>query len=382
MAKQYRTCPPPGVFKDRYQRSNAREHLAVCPHCASKEDGSAESLDMWERMAQKIEESLPAAEFKKKAAGTEIGQIRCVRAGLGGWHKGLYYNPPCVLVIDANTAYPDVVRVVQIYHDITLAAPGDLILSSEQTGCGECFAESWNVYTLKTTDLDYPVGCVSGEIVDGIRRMGEDFGFLPEWAIAPKPLIEHDPRTCFRELEVTVGYIFSSRAVAELLHTSEQQPLKLAYASTAELIADIRIKIPDVRWPADPPSIEIALAVAQLPTELSAKAADDEGGERVPVNLFAIRSGRLFHTTSAEGVINWSKGDAAGIKFSGRIKGLPEKIRGSGLWCYLYSEKTGYIQPESVDWDEKTGYFSVRFDTGESDAVNPYIGIIYDLDAP
>ena len=382
MAKQYRTCPPPGVFKDRHQRSNVREHLSVCPRCASTEDGAAESPDMWGTLAQKIEESSPAAEFGEKATDTKIGQIRCVHAGLGGWHKGLYYNPPCILVIDANEAYPDAVRVVQIYHDITLAAPGDLILTSEQTGFGECFAESWNAYTLKIADLENPVGCVSDEIVDRIRRMGEDSDTLPEWAIAPKPLIEHDPRIYFRQLEVEVGYVFSSRSVAELLQAFQRPVLKLAYASTVELKEDICKSIPNVRWPADPTAMEIALAAAQLPAEMHAKAAADEGGERMPVNLFAVRGGRLIYTASAEGVILRRKRDEAGVELAGQITGLPEEIRGSGLCCCLYSEETGYILPETVDWDEKAGYYSVRFDTGESDVINFYIGVIYDFDAP
>ena len=205
-ARQYRRCPPPEIAEDPSHAAYMKQHLAVCPHC-----GAAESnrLKIWNDLSSRLKEYFCAAENNSEAPAISTGQLRFLKPGLAGWHNGYFFNPPCVLVLETAKEIADEIFVAQVYHEIGLAAPGDLILDDDRSGAGDLFVECWNTYTLKSSYLGPIIATVTPEIIETVKTMEKQADFLPDWALLPKPLTEHDPRLYFRELEIETGYVFA-----------------------------------------------------------------------------------------------------------------------------------------------------------------------------
>ncbi len=207
-AKQYRTCPPSFIAENPGHQELMRQHRAVCPHCS---DRIAEYIKAWEMLAAAVPE--PEIGNKREIPKQEHilkGQFRHIRSELGRWRGRYFYNPPLVLVLADAGNFSEHVPVVQTYHDIYLAGPGDLILSCEQTGTGELFAECGNVYTVKAGDLDMPQGHVSADILEAIKKLEQFPEAYPDWALHPKPLTADDARIAFRDIEAETACVFNT----------------------------------------------------------------------------------------------------------------------------------------------------------------------------
>jgi len=210
-AKQYRTCPPSFIADDPRHQENMRQHREICPYCSSR---IAEDIKVWEILAT----VLPKPEYKsEREIRKEIlqGQLRYIRSDLGRWRGRYFYNTPLVLVLAAAGDVSEEVSVVQTYHDVYLAGPGDLILSDEQTGTGELFAECRNIYTVKASDLDMSQGQISSDIIEAIKSLQQFPEAYPDWALHPKPLTTDDARIAFREIEAETASVFKIQASEE-----------------------------------------------------------------------------------------------------------------------------------------------------------------------
>ena len=142
-----------------------------------------------------------------------------------------------------------------------MAAPGDLIVTADDSSLGPLFVECWNTYTLKENLLGSPLDTVPERVMDAVLEYENQPEFCPEWAMLPRPLAENDPRIFFRELELEVAYTFSSQAdsakvadattagsVSQIMEAFEAPALKQLCSSPARLQEMIRTAVPGTHW--------------------------------------------------------------------------------------------------------------------------------------
>lgn len=359
LAKQYRTCPPARVREDSSHGEEYARHLAQCPYCQAE---SAEEREAWNGLSQSLWTCFGSSLSSFGEKGIGPGQLRFLRKELAGWLDGFYYNPPMVIVMEVTRAVSDDLLVCQTYHDTALAGPGDLVLEDPDTGLGDLFLESWNIYTLKASDLGPWVGEVPPETVSAVRALGEDPNLYPGWAVMPRPISGHDPRRYFRQLEVEVGYFFASASVAQLMDELGGQGLRLVYSSAGELSEAVEKAMPGTCWPFRPRTREEALAMAELPLEELPLAAEDRELETGTATLFMLRQGAV---TGVKPLVLQVYGRSGGLKISGRISGLPKGVFGSDLVCLLDVGKESPLVPTRYEWREETGDFLAEFEAGE-----------------
>jgi len=206
-AKRYRTCPPPHIADHPSHKECMKHHLRICPYCPL----IMEDHRKWGNLTRQIQEMLPQSEKSGKEDKVRQGQFRYIQSDLGGWREGYFYNPPLVLVLEEIAEMPGEVLAAQTYHDIYLAAPGDLILTGDHTGTDEFFVECWNTYITAAANLDLSLGEVAPEIIAVVKALGKDSLAYPSWALQPKILTDYDTRIYFRELETEVSITFGKQ---------------------------------------------------------------------------------------------------------------------------------------------------------------------------
>jgi len=353
LAKQMRTCPPPAVRDDPNQRQEYDKHLAICPYCSDPDTAEREA---WEILGRHLKQLSAARE--RPMEKVIPGQLRFVRHDLAGWRDRLFYNPPLVLVLQNVRAVADDVLVAQTYFDLSMAGPGDLILTERQTPVGGLFVETWNAYTLKATDLGASPGSIDAGITIEVKILQEDPDDYPDWAMIPRPFVDHDPRIYFRELEVEVGYAFSSRSVSKLMAELEAPPLRLVYDSARGLQEAMRKTVPGTRWKRPPLSREEVLALAELPIERLPLAAAPWKGQSTSANLIRMEGGRV---TAIDPIALEIHGQSGALSLSGRVVDLPGDLKDSRFICLLDLEGRQPLAPVRDEWDEATGDFLVDF---------------------
>lgn len=373
-ARQIRKCPPYAILKDPNHAANVERHLAVCPYCR-------ENLDEMSSMAR-LAEKLAGTSTVDEAGDVfepAPGQIRYIRSDKADWSQGYYFNPPMLVVLDLTQKISDDIRVAQIYDDIGLAGPGDLILNEEQTGTGELFVECWNTYTLKAAYLGTLVGQVSSPVMDAILRQEADPEDIPSWTPLPFPLRENDPRIHFRKLEVETAFFFSSRAAGELMEELERTRIRLVYGSLSELSGDVAKKVPGIRFPQNPSSFEEALAFAEVPWDRLPLAAADEEEKIIVGNRVVVRGGRIevFEPITVD-ILQTHEMPGGKSSFTGRFPVDPEKGRPVRvIFGFALSGDTSLETSGHPFVDMEKGLFSVVFDTPSRDWRRLRLGIVY-----
>jgi len=355
LAKQYRTCPPPRIRDDTSQQIEYERHIRRCPYCSSQEIKGGKA---WAALSKDLERLFASKSKLPPEIQVAKGQLRSINERLSRWREGCFYTSPVVLVLEKTSVVSDDVLVCQTYHDISLASPGDLVLSGDKTPIGDLLIEPWNIYTMKESNLDSLLGEVASEIVDAVKSLEAAPGAYPDWAMVPRPFVEHDPRIYFRELEVEVGYTFSSRAVSELMDDLERSRLTLAYSSDQQLRTAIETVTPGSYWEKEPKSRDEILALVQLPSEKLPLAADDKTQEKLSANLVRLEEGRVKSIAPVPVEIHRKSGE---ITLSGRICELPESLINSHLICILDPEGMSPVSPVRHEWNEETGDFAVEF---------------------
>ena len=373
MAKQYRTCPPREVALNPLYEKDATRHRSICPYCSMPEP---EGISSWDDLADRLISFAATAELARPELMQEKGTICLVKSERSGWRDGYFYNSPAVLILERDEAISDEVLVAQTYHDIVLAGPGDLILGRDRSPVGEIFIEPWNTYTLRLRDLERPLCRVKNSIVEAVTALDSDPTAYPEWALLPRPMAPDDPRIYFREMEVEVGYFFSSAAVSELMKILEKSPLRPVYRSPGELVSEIKSLIPGVQWPHAPESIEQALATLQFPPERYAMAAASSSRELFPANLVTVRSGRVEQIASVEGVILERSDEPEGLVIGGRIL-VPEGIEIFEVLCFLQAGGGDFISSEILESDQK-GHFLARFPVSSLRDMDLFVAVLHE----
>jgi len=202
LAMQKRCCPPDEILFSPDYKKEVEKHIQFCASCKEVlSDGQPYISNFFKQHLK----SLPK-EPKNKVIP---GQIWSVKSELAGWGpKNRYYDPPLVLVLKQGEDMDNAVLVSQIYDDVTFFGPGDIPLRENIVG----FAESWNFYTLRRTDLERCFGVADDEVAQKVLSE-RDKDILP---IKNTTLLYF-----FRNLEIEVGYFFSSIAVSSLMNKYE-----------------------------------------------------------------------------------------------------------------------------------------------------------------
>jgi hypothetical protein len=374
-AWQHRTCPPPEIAADPLQEEYMKQHLSICPHCSS---GETERLKIWNVLCERLKEIFPPAEDIPGKPTVSVGQLRFLKPEMAGWHNRYFYNPPCVLILETAGKIADEILVAQIYHDISLAAPGDLILDKARSGAGDMFVECWNTYTLKSSYLGPVIGSVKLEIIEAVKKLEQQPESLPDWALLPKPLAEHDTRLYFRELEVEVGYIYASRAATEIMVALEQP--QLDYGSNDELQKDIinSAKVIEFRRPAA--NLEEILTSAEFPAHAYAKAAADDDRESLPANLVILQNGKISAFKPIQGIVTSKKRSESSLKISGAFPLLDRAASNPSMICFYWSRATGAMVPDDMNWEVSTGIFHAKFTTEFQDDEKLEFALVYEID--
>ncbi len=370
MAKQYRMCPPPDVASRSACKELVEKHISLCPYCGEKN----KEIELWHSLTKKILKTLYGKKsFPKKLSDEKIrkGEFRFIKPELGCWEEGFYYNPPLVLVLDITNEISNDLLVSQVYHDIGLAGPGDLILSARQTKLNELFVEPWNTYTLKADYLGRSVGYVKNNILSDIMAMAKNPDFLPPWAKMPRPFTDdNDPRIYFRKLEIQVGYVFSSRAVAALMQ--EHSYFDLDYPSMDALIHTIKKYAQNVYWLYPPETFEETLATAQF----HQLAAADTGEKEIIAKIIMIKNRKLISFKPVPARILQKKFLSGKITLSGRVAEFPESGADSALLSFWIIDENQCLTPSISQWDSQTGSFYLEFDAQKEIQKHPEIAIV------
>jgi hypothetical protein len=346
------------VLEDPAASAFAQNHRSICPYCKTQYGVEKE----WAELADRLQDQFPAPALEKEI---QPGQIRFVHSQMAVWRGGFYYNPPGVLVLEKTDGVPDGYRVAQIYHDVSLAAPGDLVVDDGRTGAGDLMVECWNTYSMKGSYLGPAVGRLSEEALAAVTQTEKDLQALPAWAVKPPPLEEHDVRLYFRELEVEVGFVFASAAADDIL--AEMERSHLAYVSAEEMKRDVARRSPGISWPERFDTLEEGLAAASLPIERYALAAADEAYEELPVNLVLIQAEAVKDILPLHAEIVQHSPVADGLIIGGRIVGLPSEQGEGRLLAFLVREGRTMLAAATAKFDWETGHFTTMFKiTGEN----------------
>jgi len=358
MAKQFRTCPPVHVRNHPAHRDRVARHRRICPCCCGSEDTA---VAQWEKLADAVLRSGGGPGSITGSDEMQPGQLRVLKSERGGWHKGLYYNPPLVLVLDVAERISDEILVAQTYPDTGMAGPGDLILALDQTDVGDLFVECWNNYTLKAADLDPPAACLPDHVIEAVRCMADQPDACPDWAVHPIPFTDHDPRVYFRELETEVGYFFASRAAGELMAELEGGLPEMAYGSVDELVAAVRSAVPDMTWHRSPETPDEVIALARFAPDRLPLAAADADQNRFPAKLVFLEAGRIREIRPVQAVILGDESSTEGRTISGRITDLPADLTVSAVSIRLRLDNGRLIRAVDEDWDHGSGSFFAEF---------------------
>lgn len=372
-ARQYRTCPPPRVARDKTQANEIKKHLAICPYCAT----AGATAAVWEKLGHAI--AALGSGQKQRTTRVQPGDIRPVRPEKAVWRDSLYFSPPWVMVV--APLGPTAFRVAQTFHDNTLAGPGDLVLPLSLTRNTEGFIEAWNTYPLLAEDLGPLIWRPRPVDRNAILAYCNDPSRLPAWGTVPAPLIEHDPRIYFRQLETEVAFTFAAPAVDALLTQMEDAAPQMIYPRLSDLKAVLKQLWPGAKIQGKPANAAEVLAVLRLPEEHYAMAAADTAAQRLPVNLVAVDKGKLAGLAGTFASIHLQSKKAGQWTVSGRLSTLPESAANGRLLCF-WQEKDGRLTPPATLTWEPCGVFVIRFAPPPGQEGSLKLVLVYESDLP
>lgn len=212
-AFERRACPNDKILFKHKESEPLKSHLGYCLFCNERIKLFTErDLETWSEFVRLTHFPLQGSVETVPSPG----QIWSIKNSLGGWGPyNRYYNPPQVLLLeklDHSAGY----LVSQIYSDITLMGPGDILLDRELG-----FAEAWLTYPLHHNYLGHYCGCIDKRLVERIFDKVRDDSDKSQISTTIKS---------FREIEVEVAGYFSMHSVMQLATDYDQtQEMAPAY---------------------------------------------------------------------------------------------------------------------------------------------------------
>ncbi len=365
LARRFRTCPTSAFPGPAASDPRMAAHRSRCPLCAE-----LGAQDPWQSIARRVG-ALADGTATAGSRAPAPGDLVAVKAELARWVGDLFYHPPLVVVLSACPRVPDAVQVAQVYHDLLLAGPGDLIIQRPDSPLGPFFIQCWNRYTLRCRDLGAPLFKLADRVV--AAALDRDSQEVPPWAPLPVPWQGgDDPRRAFRRMEVEVANGFRAEAM-ETVMAASGPPL----ASAGQVRADFKRLVPGVGWRTRCTDAEELLVTAQMPDDFYPLAAADEGttlfGRRIdlakgrPVRIFPFLA-RADHTA----VLTES---VTGV--AGRIEAVPPDREGQSRLLAAFAIPGQLSIPcRTVDWDPGSGSFYIEVPVADMGPVRIEITLI------
>jgi len=269
-------------------------------------------------------------------------------------------------------------QAAQTWFDITLAAPGDLILSDRQTALDGMLIQCQNVYSVGADQLDHVIDRVAPDIMESVFRLRRDPGACPAGMPVARPLTPFDIRHDFHELEKTVADFFAVAPVPCVQSVTER--IRNAFSSITTLKNALQDVLPGVYWPFETTGTEETLALLRFPDErLQWAARDQNHPETETAQLIKIRQDAIEELTAlpADMYINqpvhghWVAGGRIG-------KPLPP-LSGSLLLIRMIetvSPEPVVHTPDRLEWEETTGFFHAEFSTLDKKPMRVALAVI------
>jgi len=346
LAKQIRTCPPPEIRANPlFYRENTR-HQAICPFCST---GLNQDVDAWRWLSSNRDIGAHEA---------AVGQLCRINPGLSQWYDGYFYNAPIVLILKKHGTAGQTVSVAQVWHDLYLAAPGDLVVPEDLIkGWDGLVIETWNQYDLNPKDLTDCLGSVDMRVVTAVFDMNQTPGYLPNWAPLPMPLKTDDLRQHFRLMEATAARLFS---------TSSRTILSLK-----NLMGVIREQVSGADWPWPPRTVDECMATLRFPFEKTPMAAAGKDQNEILANVFIMDRGIVLSVFCIVFPVLHDTFVSGDQVLTGQIPASFKLSDSTIIQCFRESEKKKNLINGRFSLDQATGYFMARLQgkPGSSDRV-------------
>ncbi|MEA1968322.1 MAG: hypothetical protein U9N77_08885 [Thermodesulfobacteriota bacterium] len=355
IAKQFRTCPPLFIRDHPDLKTENENHLKICPFCAID---SPDGVQEW----QELSESFRTQFMTYNEQGHILpGQIRQVRPELGCWRDDFYYNPPLVLVVNDIDEMDQAVQVAQVWHDLPLASPGDLIPPPELiTGFKEIFIETWNMYTLQKSDLGICLGEVASQVVSEALKMKETPDYLPEMSRRPMPLAPEDPRRYFHQVEIETGYTFASMAADALMDNVVKSGA--VALSLDHLVKSIKKYISAIDWYWVPDTVNECLAAIKFPTESFVLCAAEGDQKTIHAVYLQLKNAKFNKINPIECIIHHVETKVDSYTVSGDIPDLPDNLAQDAFQCHITNSEKKFLFQGRFFWDTEGKHFRAEFD--------------------
>ncbi len=356
MAKRFRTCPPYHVKQDeRGSKKHLDAHMRICQSCTDE----GIPLDAWRRLCEGLKVLFETSSMNH-AVPAATGQVRHIKREKAAWRKSKFYSPPVVVVVgpaETDTG-ENSIFVAQIYHDMSMAGPGDLIVQYPGASDHAFFIETWNIYPLNASDLGPVFFSISPATMAAVNQLRKDQNSLAPGFPVPFPLHANDPRLEFREMETEIAQIFSSRA-----YNPSAAPGaigKWAYTSIAEVMDSVKTIMPEARWLCPPGSVLEALVLVKIPDNMIPLAASDD--KEIPnfAPLYMRHGGHIVSLSPLSFTIYGDAGIENMRAISGRIRGGTQELSGTDLICLYVTQDGDRISPSRVAWNDETGEFYIE----------------------
>lgn len=348
IAWQIRRCPPADMLMEFKEDTSLQTHLGGCLFCRECREALGD-------LGAPLSAPAQAGQLFGEVIDVRPGQIWRLSQALSGWGpKNRYYNPPLVLILEilqypptpaprrAASVTPGAVRVAQVYDDLCLSGPGDFALG------GSLFAESWNTYTMRQSDLGILFDTIPMEIAGKVSLAG-----------SAEPLPDIDPHSilaAFRRLEIEVAAFFATQALSDLFNALEPD----VFAKVANLCSDRATLLSSfprsIRWPQHDLSTLEMLALAEPPAAELPLAASEEV-ETLPVNLLMLRGEGAELTRTVASLTVWRR-QREGFLVGGQVHG--ELLPDAAIFCRWVVDDS-LVEPSEAMIDAESGYFRIFF---------------------
>lgn len=352
LAIQARTCPPPHILEDpAHARDNAL-HQAVCPFCSTRR---SEELDAFRHLARSFDKQIS----HKPGPPIQPGQIWQIDPARAVWRDRFYYSSPAVVVVKPPEPDFPGLLTAQIWHDLYLAGPGDLVVTPEDSALNDpVFIETWNLYTLDPACLTRYLGRIPAGTTADILKMNENPDYLTDHAMILLPLKENDPRHYFRKMEIETGYTFARAAVETLMQTPAGRPVTDLKKQIQGMISGVTFS-----WP--PRTTEECFALLEFPPESLALAAADDDHEKIVATHFHLTPDPEQHLvtriTPFYCVIFNEAVTEDGFDVSGTLADMQFDLKNTTFSCYLADRTAQTLEKGTIHVETETHVFVAKF---------------------
>lgn len=196
-AWQTRSCPP-GQILFGEKTPELADHLELCSACRDMLAAENDTIQLHKKFGSMLKDI-----YNPHKTTPQSGQVWSLDKSLEGWGpKARYFTAPLVLVLE--NIDKAAIRVAQIHEIDLFSQEEDIRLGDNFAG----YAEQWNTYTLRKSDLAHCWGMVGVEVVTRTLAKHEKQSRQPA---------ENSLLALFRQLEIETGFFFSSQAVNSLM---------------------------------------------------------------------------------------------------------------------------------------------------------------------